>query len=75
VRSKAGGRISLVGDKPWHGEFGNLAVPPDSNDWTTLSCEVKPKTGVETLWIVSNGNEGELFEIDLNCKERKLVEK
>jgi hypothetical protein len=64
VRSKAGGRILLVGDKPWHGEFGRLAVPPDSNEWTTLSCEVKPKTGVETLWIAFDGNEGELFEID-----------
>ena len=63
VRSKAGGKISLVGDKPWHGEFGSLTVPPYS-DWTVRSCEVRPQTGVATLWIEFDGAEGDLFEID-----------
>jgi hypothetical protein len=63
VRSQAGGRMTLAGDKPWNEAFGSLDLPP-GGDWTTWSCEVKPKTGVETLWIVFDGGEGELFDVD-----------
>jgi hypothetical protein len=64
VRSKAGGKILLVGDKPWLGVFGSITVPANS-DWTELSCDVNTKTGIETLWITFSGNDDkELFDID-----------
>jgi hypothetical protein len=64
VRSKAGGKINLAGDKPWLSSFGSITVPPNC-DWTELSCEVKNKTGVETLWLTFDGDdEKDLFDID-----------
>ncbi|MDR1601958.1 MAG: family 43 glycosylhydrolase [Tannerella sp.] len=64
VRSKSGGKIVLAGDKPWTSTFGSITVP-ENCDWTELSCEIKPKSGVETLWIRFEGNkEKDLFEID-----------
>jgi hypothetical protein len=64
VRSKAGGKIILAGDKPWANAFGSVTVSA-GGDWRELSCEIRPKTGVETLWITFEGDEGkDLFDID-----------
>ncbi|MDR1813951.1 MAG: family 43 glycosylhydrolase [Tannerella sp.] len=64
LRSKAGGKISIAGDKPWHGEHGKVEVPPDKN-WTILSCNVRNLKGVQTLWLQFSGADNtDLFEID-----------
>jgi len=63
VRSQAGGKIDIAGDKPWSPSFGTVNVPANS-EWTTLTCDVRNLKGVHTLWLRFYGGEGNLFDID-----------
>jgi len=64
VRSQAGGRIEVVGDRPWHASKGGIDIPANL-DWTTLSFEVAGLSGVQTLWLQFHGEKGkDLFNID-----------
>ncbi|MDR1516947.1 MAG: family 43 glycosylhydrolase [Dysgonamonadaceae bacterium] len=64
VRSQAGGRIEVVGNTPWAGSKGGIDVPPN-RDWTTLSCDIRGLSGVQTLWLQFHGEKGkDLFDID-----------
>jgi hypothetical protein len=34
------------------------------SEWKTLSCRVRPVTGVHDLYLVFSGGNGELFDVD-----------
>jgi arabinoxylan arabinofuranohydrolase len=63
---KMGGKIQVLLDQPWHGSIGAVDVPAGSGDekWITLSCKVKPTSGVHAVWLKFEGEGGNLFDVD-----------
>ncbi|WP_169818761.1 family 43 glycosylhydrolase [Niabella ginsenosidivorans] len=64
VRARAGGRIDIIDNYPWHGPRGSITVPADGS-WSTISCEVTGLAGIQALWLQFHGQPGkDLFDID-----------
>jgi len=63
---KAGGKIAVSTDMPWHKWLSGIDVPAadGSNEWITLSADVETISGIHALWLKFYGGEGDLFSVD-----------
>jgi len=63
---KRAGKIQVSLDQPWHSGIGTLEVPVGSGDqkWVTISCKVKPTSGVHAVWLKFEGEGNDLFNVD-----------
>ena len=61
-----GGQIDIRLDSPNGRLIGRINVKNtgDWQTWETLSCKVRPVTGIHDLYLVFSGGNGELFNID-----------
>ena len=55
-------RIDIVIGNSWGPAVGRLEIPPGSADaeWSTLTAEITPVTGVHALWLKCRGGAGDL---------------
>lgn len=60
------GRIELLVDNSWTAPVGVIKVPAGENPdaWQTLSCSIKPVSGIHAVWLRFSGESDNLFRID-----------
>ena len=67
VKSKGKtGKIRLIPDKPWLSSIASVDMKAfkDNSDWQEITVKTKTIKGIHALWLVTQGEEGELFSVD-----------
>jgi hypothetical protein len=60
------GKIRLIPDKPWLSSIASIDMKAfkDNSGWQEITVKTKTITGIHALWLVTQGEEGELFSVD-----------